>query len=168
MFLDTGPAAALGALQDPAVGGVEEQCVLNLGNMHALAFHLRGTRIVSLYEHHTGEISAEQIETFTERLLAGTLEHEEIFGSKGHGAWIVDRGQRTVDGERASPIVAVTGPQRGKLRGSRLKPYFAVPHGDMMVSGCYGLLWAFAERHREHREEILAALGVTAEAVTGG
>ncbi len=167
VFLDTGPAAALGALQDPAVGGEQEQCVLNLGNMHALAFHLQGTRIVSLYEHHTGEMTAEQIETFTERLLAGTLAHEEIFQSKGHGAWIVDSGQWTVDSERARPIVAVTGPQRGKLRGSRLAPYFAVPHGDMMVSGCYGLLWGFAERQPAHREEILAALGITAEPVIG-
>jgi hypothetical protein len=28
------------------------------------------------------------------------------------------------------------------------------------VSGCFGLLWAFAEKHRAHREEILARLGV--------
>jgi uncharacterized protein (DUF1786 family) len=183
VFLDTGPAAALGALQDPAVGGEREQCVVNLGNMHALAFHLEGTRIVSLYEHHTGEVTAGQIEGFTERLLAGTLEHEEIFGSKGHGAYYAgkDPGARNKEQEApppplgadlkpaptqgSSPIIAVTGPQRGKLRGSRLGPYFAVPHGDMMVSGCYGLLWGFAERHAEHREEILGALGVRAEPV---
>jgi len=58
----------------------------------------------------------------------------------------------------------VTGPQRGKLRGSALAPYFAVPHGDMMVSGCYGLLWAFAEKHPQHAEEILGALGVSTAA----
>ena len=46
---------------------------------------------------------------------------------------------------RAQPIVAVTGPQRGKLRGSDLHPYFATPHGDMMISGCFGLLRAFGE-----------------------
>jgi len=161
VFLDTGPAAALGALQDPAVGGEEEQCVLNLGNMHALAFHLRGTRIVSLYEHHTGEVTAEQLEDFTERLLAGTLEHGDIFDSKGHGAYYAeDRRGGQSRGETRRPLVAVTGPQRGKLRGSRLAPYFAVPHGDMMVSGCYGLLWAFAERRPEQRAEILTALGV--------
>ena len=164
VFLDTGPAAALGALQDPAVGAEEQQCVLNLGNMHALAFHLQGTRIVSLYEHHTGEMTAEQIERFTERLLAGTLAHKEIFESKGHGAYYADGYQRTrgPESEVRRPIIAVTGPQRAKLRGSRLAPYFAVPHGDMMVSGCYGLLWAFAERNAEQGEEILAALGVTA------
>ena len=159
VFLDTGPAAALGTLQDANVRDDEPQLVLNLGNMHALCFHLRGTQIVSLYEHHTGEVTAEQIETFTERLAAGTLEHEEIFGSKGHGAFYAADG----NGDSSGPApVAVTGPQRWKLRGSRLSPYFAVPHGDMMVSGCFGLLWAFAEKHPSARDEVLAALGVRA------
>jgi len=158
VFLDTGPAAALGTLQDANVREQETPLVLNLGNMHALCFHLRGTEIISLYEHHTGELTAEQIETFTERLAAGTLEHEEIFGSKGHGAFYAEDGM----GAGSAPVsVAVTGPQRGKLRGSRLAPYFAVPHGDMMVSGCFGLLWAFAEKHSSARDEVLAALGVS-------
>jgi uncharacterized protein (DUF1786 family) len=157
VFLDTGPAAALGALQDPLVAEAEEQLVLNLGNMHALAFHLEGTRILSLYEHHTGEVTSEQIEDFSERLLGGTLAHEDIFGSKGHGAYYADGTARV---KSRQPRIAVTGPQRGKLRGSRLDPYFAVPHGDMMVSGCFGLLWAFAEKHAQHRDQITEALGV--------
>jgi uncharacterized protein (DUF1786 family) len=157
VFMDTGPAAALGALQDPTVGGRDEQCVLNLGNMHALAFHLRGTQVVSLFEHHTGEVTAGQIEDFTERLLSGVLPHEDVFNSKGHGVFYF-----SVNGGSKPQIVAVTGPQRAKIRGSKLDPYFAVPHGDMMVSGCYGLLWAFAEKYPEHTDEILAALGVAA------
>ncbi|MDP2674136.1 MAG: DUF1786 family protein [Dehalococcoidia bacterium] len=180
VFLDTGPAAALGALQDPQVAAREEQLVLNLGNMHALAFHLRGTRIVSLYEHHTGEITAEQIVDFSRRLIEGTLAHEEVFGTKGHGVYYTDAdtahpvaggdSPRREPVEESSaiegraddgPLVAVTGPQRGKLRGSALEPYFAVPHGDMMVSGCYGLLWAFAEKHPQHADEVLDALGVS-------
>ncbi len=154
VFLDTGPAAALGALQDPPVAAHDEQLVLNLGNMHALAVHLRGTRIHSLYEHHTGEITADQLVDFTQRLIGGTLAHEDVFDSNGHGVYYADR-----DGDPDS-FVAITGPQRGKLRGSALNPYFAVPHGDMMVSGCFGLLWAFAEKHPEHADEILSALGV--------
>ena len=157
VFLDTGPAAALGALQDPHVAAAGEQLVLNLGNMHALAFHLRGTRIVSLYEHHTGEISAEQIVDFSERLVAGTLPHEAVFDSKGHGVFYAAEGARG-DGRR--PLVAVTGPQRGKIRGSRLDPYFATPHGDMMISGCFGLLQAFAAKYPEHADEIAAKLAI--------
>lgn len=160
VFLDTGPAAALGALQDPQVADSESRLVLNLGNMHALAFHLQGTRIISLYEHHTGEMTAPQIEDFTERLIAGTLAHEEVFNSKGHGVFYADEGVDTTDAERSSPLVAVTGPQRGKIRGSRLNPYFATPHGDMMISGCFGLVRAFAAKHPQHRDEIDAALPV--------
>jgi len=178
VFLDTGPAAALGALQDPLVGCRDEQIVLNLGNMHALAFHLRGARIVSLYEHHTGEVTAQQLEDFTARLIAGTLRHEDIFDSKGHGVYYAEsaltpgpspaereRGGPPQAGRGEGPLIAVTGPQRGKLRGSTLDPYFAVPHGDMMVSGCFGLLWAFAEKHPAHRDEILSALGVEQAAI---
>ncbi|MBF6601276.1 MAG: pyruvate formate lyase-activating protein [Dehalococcoidia bacterium] len=157
-FLDTGAAAALGALQDAKVAEAGEQLVLNLGNMHALAFHLRGTRIISLYEHHTGELTREQIEDFTLRLMAGTLPHEDVFGSKGHGVFYADRGAATERGDGVAPIVAVTGPQRGKLRGSELQPYFATPHGDMMISGCFGLLRAFGEVHPEARDEIGRAL----------
>jgi uncharacterized protein (DUF1786 family) len=154
VFLDTGPAAALGALQDPAVRAAETQLVLNLGNMHALAFHLRGTSIISLYEHHTGEISAAQIEDFSERLMTGTLPHEDVFTTKGHGVFYApDR-----PAANGTPIIAVTGPQRGKIRGSKLNPYFATPHGDMMISGCFGLVQGFAARYPEHRDEIIAAL----------
>ncbi len=186
VFLDTGPAAALGALQDPTVGRRNEQLVLNLGNMHALAFHLQGPRIISLYEHHTGELSAAQLEDFSRRLIDSTLRHAEVFDTKGHGVYYADsnchserpratRASRTAPLSEESrrpvtarplPLVAVTGPQRGKLRGSALDPYFAVPHGDMMVSGCFGLLWAFAERYPDHREEVLAALGLSEAAVS--
>jgi uncharacterized protein (DUF1786 family) len=155
VFLDTGPAAALGALQDPPVGGADKQLIVNLGNMHALAFHLEGTRIVSLYEHHTGELSREQIEDFSERLVAGSLEHEEVFGTKGHGVFYA--GERAENG--GVDVVAVTGPQRGKVRGSRLQPYFAAPHGDMMISGCFGLVQAFGARYPEHGGAIARALG---------
>jgi uncharacterized protein (DUF1786 family) len=155
VFLDTGPAAALGALQDPSVAAHHERLTINLGNMHALAFHLRGTTIVSLYEHHTGEVSADQLVDFTRRLVAGTLPHEDVFDSKGHGVYYADNAPSS-----ATPFIAVTGPQRSKLRDTTLDPYFAVPHGDMMVSGCFGLLWAFAEKHPGQAEQILAALGV--------
>lgn len=154
VFLDTGPAAALGALQDPRVAETEEQVVLNLGNMHTLAFHLRGTHIHGLYEHHSGELTTEQIEDFTERLVAGTLRHEEVFESKGHGVFYAGSTRNA-----GRPFLAVTGPQRGRLRGSRLRPYFATPHGDMMISGCFGLVRAFAWRYPAHREEIESALG---------
>jgi hypothetical protein len=40
----------------------------------------------------------------------------------------------------------VTGPRRALLAGSSLPLQFAAPHGDMMLTGCFGLLRAFADR----------------------
>ncbi|HEY4669219.1 MAG TPA: DUF1786 family protein [Tepidiformaceae bacterium] len=156
VFMDTGPAAALGALHDEAVGRHEEQVVLNLGNMHLLGFHLRGRRVASLYEHHTGEARADQIVTFTERMAEGTLEHGEIFHSKGHGAYHHDRG---LVHDRLPEMVAVTGPQRPKIAGSALNPYFAAPFGDMMISGCFGLLRGFGDVHPRAGEAVASRLG---------
>jgi uncharacterized protein (DUF1786 family) len=155
VLLDTGPAAALGALQDPVVAQQDEQLVINLGNMHALGFHLRGTHIYSLFEHHTHLLSGQEIESLSEGLVAGTLRHQDVFASHGHGVFYIAAGERP---SNRQPFIAVTGPQRAKLRGSPLRPYFAVPHGDMMLSGCFGLVLAFAERHPQHRQEILARL----------
>lgn len=155
-FMDTGPAAALGALHDERVGAEEERVVLNLGNMHLLAFHLQGRKIASLYEHHTGELNREQIVAYTEKLANGSLTNDEIFNSKGHGAYNADR---TLVESRLPGMVAVTGPQREKIRESGLNPYFAAPWGDMMISGCFGLLRGFGEVYPEARAEIDARLG---------
>ena len=44
------------------------------------------------------------------------------------------------------PLI-VTGPRRELLAGSELPLEFAAPHGDMMLTGCFGLLRALRERH---------------------
>jgi hypothetical protein len=41
-----------------------------------------------------------------------------------------------------------------------LQPYFAAPFGDMMISGCFGLLRGFGEVYPEAREAIDSRLGV--------
>jgi len=155
-FMDTGPAAALGAIHDEKVGRDQQRVVLNLGNMHVLGFHLSGRQIASLYEHHTGEVSTERIVEFTSRMALGVLEHEEVFRSKGHGAYHHDR---SLVRNELPESVAVTGPQRGKVSGTALNPYFAVPFGDMMIGGCFGLLRAFAEVYGWARDGIDARLG---------
>ncbi len=156
-FMDTGPAAALGALHDERVASHDERLVLNLGNMHLLGFHLQGRKVASLFEHHTGALAAPQVVRFSERLADGTLTNAEIFESSGHGAYHADRSLvRSVLPE----MVAVTGPQRGKIRGTALQPYFAAPFGDMMISGCFGLLRGFGEVYPWARESIDSRLGV--------
>lgn len=155
-FMDTGPAAALGALHDEEVARHAEQVVLNLGNMHLLGFHLRGRQIASLFEHHTGELPPERIVEFSRRMATGELEHAEVFDSKGHGAYHRDRG---IVAARLPEMVAGTGPQRAKIRGTALKPYFAAPFGDMMIGGCFGLLRGFGEVYPRAGEALESRLG---------
>ena len=155
-FMDTGPAAALGAIHDERVAEEQERIVLNLGNMHLLGFHLRGRKVASLFEHHTGELSSGQIVRFAQRMSSGELEHAEVFGSKGHGAYHADR---SLVRATLPSMVAVTGPQRRKIRQTALNPYFAAPFGDMMISGCFGLLRGFGEVYPEAREAIDSRLG---------
>jgi hypothetical protein len=45
------------------------------------------------------------------------------------------------------------------LATSGLRPYFAVPYGDMMIAGCFGLLAAAADVLPEVGEEIRPSLG---------
>lgn len=143
LLMDTGSAAALGSLEDPLVRKQRESLLCNIGNFHTLAFHLVDGRIVGIFEHHTGEISQQRLETLLERLAAGTLSNEEVFHDSGHGALVL---QKLGEYQHSFPFLSVTGPRRELLRGSRLEPYESVPHGDMMQAGNYGLLRAFTER----------------------
>jgi uncharacterized protein (DUF1786 family) len=155
VVMDTAPAAVLGALEDPQVGDRDEAIVANVGNLHTLAFHLRRGAIAGLFEHHTGKLNRAQTEELLARLAAGTLSNDEVFADHGHGALIVDRSPVGSDGL----WVAVTGPRRSLLAGSRLKPYPAVPYGDMMMAGCWGLVRACAHLLPETAEAIDRALG---------
>ena len=61
----------------------------------------------------------------------------------GHGAVL---GPLPESFDPLSLPLIVTGPRRELLAGSTLPLDFAAPHGDMMLSGCFGLLRAFADR----------------------
>jgi len=148
LVMDTAPAAVLGALEDPLTRQEEHSLIANLGNFHTLAFHLSGGQIQGLFEHHTGELSVVKLERYLGQLADGTISNAEVFADMGHGALVV----------RASEVrphfLAVTGPRRSLLAGSALCPYGAVPHGDMMLAGCFGLLRAVATKYPEYRPAI--------------
>lgn len=155
LLMDTGSAAALGALEDPQVRVQSEAILCNIGNFHTLAFHLRGGRIVGTFEHHTGEITRLQLEELLRKLASGTLTNDEVFHTSGHGALILEQ---PAEAGAPMPFLAVTGPRRELLRGSELKPYEATPHGDMMLSGNFGLLRALADQHPDLAPGIAEAL----------
>lgn len=153
VFMDNGPAAALGALHDVVVGASRRTFVLNAGNMHALGFVLDGTEVQAMFEHHTGEITTERLAELVSELCAGTLTSEAVFESKGHGALYVGEAPFEVD------VLAVTGPRRGPVLGLLPDAHAATPHGDMMLSGAFGLLDGFAYRVPWAREAIAALHG---------
>ena len=140
--MDTGAAGIWGALEDPLVAArAREGAVLvNLGNMHAFAVLLRGRRMLGLFEHHTHLLTPERLGQLVDALRAGTLGFEEVFAEDGHGAYVHPD-------YRPSPaydFVAVTGPNRALARP--LGWYEAVPHGDMMLAGAFGLVAAARSR----------------------
>jgi len=152
LLMDTAPAAVLGALEDPHVCSRRRLLIANIGNFHTLAFRLGPDGIEGVFEHHTGELTRQELETYLQKLASGTLTHQEVFADMGHGALMLDPQPALMDG------LAVTGPRWSLLRGSALKPYFASPYGDMMMAGNYGLLRAYAEHVPEATQAIHFAL----------
>lgn len=143
VVMDTAPAAVLGATLDPDVAAVERTLIANLGNFHTLAFRLGPDGIEGLFEHHTGMVDRPRLEALLLALAEGTLTSDEVFDEGGHGALLLPADPLSVtDGIFG---VAVTGPRRAMLRDSTLRPHFAVPFGDMMLAGCFGLMSATAE-----------------------
>jgi uncharacterized protein (DUF1786 family) len=154
VLMDTAPAAVLGAVQDAAVAQRRSLIVVNVGNFHCLAFRLGEAGIEGIFEHHTGEITTAQLEGFLERLAEGTLTHEEVFDTQGHGAIMFHRHALPPEAR----LWVVTGPQRNRLRSSQQPKLFAAPFGDMMLAGCYGLIRACGDVMPEFGPRIAAAM----------
>ena len=164
IVMDTAPAAIIGATLDPHVVSKDRYIVANVGNFHTLAFRLGPEGIEGVFEHHTGLIETESLDSLLIALAEGSLTHEDVFGDHGHGALIFDPNPLALN---EGPYgVAVTGPRRLMMRESKLRPYFAVPFGDMMIAGCFGLLVAVADLIPEITDPIQTALAGTSANIT--
>lgn len=140
VVMDTAPAAVLGATFDPHVRDCDRVLIANVGNMHTLAFRLGPTGIEGVFEHHTGLLDQARLEAYLTALADGKITNAQVFNDHGHGALIYSGAPLPLDAPLGNLIV--TGPRRGILSSSRLKPIFATPFGDMMIAGCFGLLAA--------------------------
>jgi uncharacterized protein (DUF1786 family) len=131
LVTDTGLVALIGALCDPWVRHRAEEGIIlvNAGNGHTLCFTLKGEEIHGFFEHHTTALSPERLQHYIWRLADGSLTGEEIFDDGGHGA--------AVRKPLFTETVVATGPNRHRLLP---EAYQAAPFGDMMLSGCFGLL----------------------------
>ena len=153
VVMDTAPAAVLGALEDWHVRAQPDAIVVNVGNMHTLAFHLRDGDIAGLFEHHTGLLDQAKLEELLAQLAAGAISHEALFAEHGHGALVLEQSTAPLG------FVAATGPRRGMLAQSLLQPYLAVPYGDMMMAGCWGVVRACTRVLPWTAEAVEGALG---------
>ena len=161
MVMDTAPAAVLGATLDPVVQKETRVMAANVGNFHTLAFRLLGDQVEGVFEHHTGLIDLQKLDKLLRSFAAGSLTHQEIFEDHGHGALIYS--SEPFDLDKGDFNLVVTGPRRNLMRTSSLRPYFAAPFGDMMLTGCFGLLAAAADLYPEMRDVIRSSLGKTQE-----
>ena len=136
LVMDTGAAAIWGALQDATVASHQEEglIVVNVGNQHTVGVLVQGKRIWGLFEHHTVLMSTDKLGDCVSRLCTAGLSNDEVYSDNGHGAHI------HMDYPGGFEFVAVTGPNRALA--ASLGYYMAVPHGDMMLSGCFGLVAA--------------------------
>ena len=160
-----GPAAAahghgargdLGALEDPRVRAAPEP---GRGQRRQLPLPgvppRRAARPSALFEHHTGELTPASPGPLRRAAWPdGSISNEDVFADKGHGALVLEArcaARRTC---WRSP-----GPRRGLLVDSGREPYLAVPHGDMMLAGNFGLLRAYAGHDDAVREAVERRLG---------
>lgn len=138
LLMDTGSAAIVGALQDPIAARhqAEGLVVVNLGNQHTIAFLVRGEAVYGVFEHHTAILNPLKLEDFIGRFRAATLSNEEVLGENGHGCCV------RADYPREKPFerVVITGPNRNMAAG--MDWHTASPHGDMMMTGPFGLVAA--------------------------
>jgi len=159
VVMDTAPAAVLGATFDPRVAARPRVMIANLGNFHTLAFRLGPQGIEGVFEHHTGLLDRAKLERLLNALADGSLSRADVFDDHGHGALLYTH--QPLQLSNGDFDVVVIGPRRALFQeaaGEGLRPYFAVPFGDMMIAGCFGLLAATADLLPELGEAVRASL----------
>jgi uncharacterized protein (DUF1786 family) len=136
--MDTCAAAVWGMLDDPRVAEIRHEgfVALNLGNQHTLGALVRGDRVRGIFEHHTGKLTVPKLRSIVERFPQKQVTNDEIFNDGGHGC----AADRRLAGRHGFRFVAVTGPRRSLAEG--LGYYMAAPYGNMMLTGCFGLVAA--------------------------
>jgi len=135
--MDTGAAAILGALEDERLAalGAASKLIVNIGNEHTLAAWMVDGYLRGIYEQHTGLLTGEKLLEDLSTFIRGELSTERVLQEGGHGCL------NQAPLEVSNLTIAVTGPRRGLLSGTPV--LMAAPFGNMMLSGCFGLLRAF-------------------------
>jgi uncharacterized protein (DUF1786 family) len=135
---DTGPSALWGA--SLAAGG--RTCLaINFGNGHSLMSRVEDEELDGLFEHHTSQLTPGTMADYVRRFAARSLPDAEVFAGGGHGVVPVSS-----PFDLAAIEVVVTGPNRGRFPALGVPALEAGLYGDMMLTGCWGLLKGFFAR----------------------
>jgi len=137
---DSGTAAVLGALFVPEIEARNREtgiCLVGIGNSHTVAFLVYQNCIWGVYEQHTGLLSGAKLWEDLNKFRTGSISFDQVFADQGHGAMLLDFPENI----REFSEIYVIGPQRGLLQGYEVQ--FPAPGGDMMLTGCFGLLKAW-------------------------
>ena len=142
LIMDTGPAAIAGALMDDVARENLSKglIVVNAGNYHVMCAMVRGGRMLGLLEHHTGLLDPLGLSDLINRFRSGDVSDDEVRADGGHGCHV----HHESPGKGSFDFVTITGPKREILRDTKV--HMAVPYGDMMLTGCFGLLAAAKEK----------------------
>jgi uncharacterized protein (DUF1786 family) len=137
--MDSKVASICGILDYANENNIKEFVGLDIGNGHTLGVSIKDGEIKGIFEHHTRMLTPEKLKNIVDKLSDGTLTNEEVFNDRGHGATVVDK----INPEE----ILIAGPNR-----SLFKEYgkYAYPGGDVMITGCVGLLKAF-EHNMENK-----------------
>jgi uncharacterized protein (DUF1786 family) len=133
IVMDSKFASICGATCDDYVKDLERFIVIDVGNGHTMAAAFDQGKIYGVFEHHTHLLNPQKIEIYIDRLVKGTLTHQEVYEDGGHGAWVLG----PIDDFES---IIATGPRRKMLRKTNYEMHFAAPAGDVMMTGPLGLI----------------------------
>lgn len=138
LVMDTSPAAILGSLKGSALRDADQILAVNIGNCHTMAAIISEGRILGLMEHHTRLLNPEKMKRLLIDFADGKISDEEVFRDGGHGLFFLEEPPGFYGMEK----IVVTGPNRDMLAETDLTVHFAVPAGDVMMTGPVGLIEA--------------------------
>uniref|UniRef100_UPI00373FCE1C DUF1786 family protein n=1 Tax=Methanobrevibacter curvatus TaxID=49547 RepID=UPI00373FCE1C len=150
IIMDSKFASIAGAIHDEKINNLNSFVVIDIGNGHTMATSIENGLIQGLFEHHTTNLDDKTGETITNlinKLVDGSLTHEEVHGNYGHGTHILNPISKLEK-------VVVTGPRRGIIKNTDFDYYNATPGGDVMMTGPVGLIKSIEHHLKKEKKKI--------------
>lgn len=140
---DTAVCAILGCLSDLDImerNYKEGITIINAGNTHTLAALIYQGKVIGIYEHHTNKHEISLLLEDLKQFRSHWLSEEAVHESGGNGLAFGKSDEKAGD---FSPTF-ILGPCRMLFKG---QGKLVAPHGNMLHTGCFGLLYGWANGH---------------------